>query len=87
MSNTPIYTYTYQPRGHDQRYTTRVQIIERGEHEGNVIYLMNPIDGKWPHRDQPENGPPLYRAIVMTPKEEHEWLNVDLVREGGNLDS
>ncbi len=79
-----IYTYTYKPVGHEKTYVTRVWVNERGIQDGALVYLLESVDGEWPHRKNPEGAKSLLRAMVMPPEDEHEWLNNDLVAVDGN---
>ena len=83
MSAPQVYLYTYRARD-GTPHQTRVTVAERGFHEGKVFYMLQSVDGKWPHRpERTVNDAPLMKAVMMTPEEEHEFRNVDLTPEGG----
>lgn len=77
----PTYIYTYCSKDGRERFSARVTINDRGEHDGKIIYLLEPVDGVWPHRPALPNGKPLIRAITLSSQEEREWLDFDLVEE------
>ncbi len=78
-----VYTYTYFQPDEIHPHTTEVRIFERGEHDGFVIYLLEPL-GEWPHRLGEKA---LLRAVTLFPDEEAQWIHHYLVAQDGNGNS
>lgn len=81
-----IYRYTYtSPLAKGGRFTARVTLYERMEHQGMILLLLRPI-GRWPDREDlseladeaEKQGVPMVKGVLLFPENEVKWREENL---------